>query len=174
ADLRGASAFRGSASRRPQRARRRACGRAKPCIVLGVVPHRGSVARGRHHRAGGDRPLALHRPANWPFRSRNFAHGAQRISRRISNMRSDQTGMPLNAAKILDAAQQREEKTAEDWLANFQKRSEEGLAKRAAEKNITPPPNEKALIEALAAKDHTEYDRMRPEGVATRGVRVGA
>jgi hypothetical protein len=35
------------------------------------------------------------------------------------------------------------------------------------------PPNEKALVEALARKDHTEYDRMRSEVAETLGIRVG-
>jgi hypothetical protein len=81
-------------------------------------------------------------------------------------MRDDKTGMPLNVAKILDAAQQREkaaqQRDADDYLAAFSKRSQEALAKQAAEKQIPPPPqNEKALVEALAAKDAVEYDRLR-------------
>ena len=88
-------------------------------------------------------------------------------------MKDDKTGMPLNVAKILDAAQQREEKAADDWLANFSKKSEEALAKRAAEKKTAGPPDEKALIEALARKDHTEYDRMRSGVAETLGIRVG-
>jgi putative DNA primase/helicase len=62
---------------------------------------------------------------------------------------------------------------ADDWLAAFAKKSDEALAKRAAEQKTTPPPNEKALVEALARKDHTEYDRMRVEVAETLGIRVG-
>src|SRR5262245_46230983 len=62
---------------------------------------------------------------------------------------------------------------ADDWLAAFAKQSKEALAKRAAEKQTTAPPNEKALVEALARKDHTEYDRMRVEVAETLGIRVG-
>ena len=88
-------------------------------------------------------------------------------------MKDDKTGMPLNVARILEAAQQREEKTADDWLVAYSKRSEEALAKRAAEKKTAAPPDEKALIEALARRDHTEYDRMRSEVAETLGIRVG-
>jgi putative DNA primase/helicase len=66
-----------------------------------------------------------------------------------------------------------QKKEAEDWLAAFSKRSEEALAKRAAEKQVAKPPDEKALIEALSRKDHTEYDRMRSEVADTLGMRVG-
>jgi hypothetical protein len=62
---------------------------------------------------------------------------------------------------------------ADDWLAAFAKKSQEALAKRAAEKQVEPRPDEKALIEALARKDHTEYDRMRGELAKTLGIRVG-
>jgi len=85
--------------------------------------------------------------------------------------------MPLNVAKILDDAQQREQqrekKAADDWLAEASRRSEEALAKKAAEKQIEKPPDQRALIEALASKDHVEYDRMRGEVAETLGVRVG-
>ena len=66
-----------------------------------------------------------------------------------------------------------EQKTAVDWLENFARKSQEALAKRAAEKKIVPPPDEKALVAALARKDHTEYDRVRAELAETLGVRVG-
>src|SRR4029077_1874908 len=56
-------------------------------------------------------------------------------------------------------------KKAEDWLAVFAEKSNEALTKRAAEKQLAPRPDEKALVEALARKDHTEYDRLRA-GVA--------
>jgi hypothetical protein len=62
---------------------------------------------------------------------------------------------------------------ADDWLSAFAKRSQDAIAKRAAEKKIAPPPDEKALVEALARKDHTEYDRVRGELAETLGMRVG-
>jgi Protein of unknown function (DUF3631) len=65
------------------------------------------------------------------------------------------------------------QRAADDWLAVFNKRSEEALAKRAAEKKIAPPPDEKALVEALARKDHTTYDHMRADLAETLGIRVG-
>jgi putative DNA primase/helicase len=87
-------------------------------------------------------------------------------------MKDDKTGMPLNVAKILDAAQQRQEKAADDWLADFSKKSEEALAKKAAEKNTAPPPDEGAVIEALARRTDTEYDKVRTEVADTLGIRV--
>jgi putative DNA primase/helicase len=66
-----------------------------------------------------------------------------------------------------------EGKKAANWLADFAKKAEEALAKRAAEKEFAPPPDEKALVEALARKDRTEYDRMRVELAKTLGMRVG-
>jgi hypothetical protein len=66
-----------------------------------------------------------------------------------------------------------EQKAADEWLAAFTKKSNEALAKRAAEKQTAPLPNEKALVEALASKNHTEYDRMRSELAETLGIRVG-
>ena len=63
--------------------------------------------------------------------------------------------------------------TADDWIAAFAKRSQEALAKKTAKKKIAPPPDEKALIAALAHKDHTEYDRVRGDLAETLGVRVG-
>jgi hypothetical protein len=65
------------------------------------------------------------------------------------------------------------QKQADDWLADFAKKSQEALAKKAAEKKIAPPPDEKALVAALARKDHTEYDRVRGELAETLGMRVG-
>src|SRR6516164_3639408 len=70
-------------------------------------------------------------------------------------------------------ADNQEQKAAVDWLADFASKSQEALAKRAAEKKIAPPPDEKALIAALARKDHTEYDRVRAELAETLGMRVG-
>jgi len=66
-----------------------------------------------------------------------------------------------------------EQRAADDWLATFAKKSQEALAKRAAENQGAPQPNEKALVEALARKDHTEYDRLRGDVAETLGVRVG-
>ena len=65
------------------------------------------------------------------------------------------------------------QRTADDWLATFAKKSQEALAKRAAENQGAPQPNEVALVEALARKDHTEYDRLRGDVAETLGVRVG-
>jgi Protein of unknown function (DUF3631) len=62
---------------------------------------------------------------------------------------------------------------ATDWIAKFAQQSQEALAKRAAEKKVTPAPDEKVLVEALARKDHTEYDRPRSGVAETLGVRVG-
>jgi putative DNA primase/helicase len=62
---------------------------------------------------------------------------------------------------------------ADDWLAAFAKKSQEALAKRAAEKQAGPRPDDKTLIEALARKDHTEYDRLRGDLAETLGIRVG-
>lgn len=65
------------------------------------------------------------------------------------------------------------ERAAEDWLSAFAKKSQEALAARDAEKQISPKPDEKALVEVLARKDHTEYDRVRGEVAETLGIRVG-
>jgi hypothetical protein len=75
------------------------------------------------------------------------------------------------AKDVVDAAMA--EKAAEDWLSAFAKRSQEALAKRDAEKKTAPRPDDKTLIETLARKDHTEYDRMRSEVAETLGIRVG-
>jgi hypothetical protein len=67
-----------------------------------------------------------------------------------------------------------ENKKAEDWLAAFAEKSNEALAKRAAEKaNGTARPDDKVVIAALARKDHTEYDRLRAGVAETLGIRVG-
>jgi putative DNA primase/helicase len=66
-----------------------------------------------------------------------------------------------------------DQQTADDWIAAFARKSQESLAKNAAEKKIAPPPDEKALIAALARKDHIEYDRMRADLAETLGMRVG-
>jgi putative DNA primase/helicase len=62
--------------------------------------------------------------------------------------------------------------SADDWLATFAKQSNEALAKKAAEKQIAPPPNEQALVEALARKSYTEYDKVRSKVAETLGIRV--
>jgi putative DNA primase/helicase len=64
------------------------------------------------------------------------------------------------------------QQSANDWIAGFAKKSQE-RAKRAAEKQIAPPPDEKALIEVLARKDCGEYDRIRADLAETLGMRVG-
>src|SRR5262245_36379129 len=66
-----------------------------------------------------------------------------------------------------------EQKAADDWLAAFAKKSQEERAERAAEKQIAPPPDEKALIEVLARKDYAEYDRVRADLAKTLGMRLG-
>ena len=66
-----------------------------------------------------------------------------------------------------------EQKAADNWLTAFSKKSEEALAKRDAEKKAEPRPDDKVLIERLAWKDHTEYDRMRAGLAETLGIRVG-
>ena len=65
-----------------------------------------------------------------------------------------------------------DQQSANDWLADFAKKSQEALAKRTAEKQLAPAPDEKALVEALARKDHTEYDRLRGDVAETIGIRV--
>jgi putative DNA primase/helicase len=69
--------------------------------------------------------------------------------------------------------QEKKVKEANDWLADFAKKSQEALAERAAAKKVTPAPDERVLVEALARKDHTEYDKVRSEVAETLGVRVG-
>jgi putative DNA primase/helicase len=74
-------------------------------------------------------------------------------------------------------ASSKQQKQADDWLAAFSRRSQEALAARDAEKQagkpVAPRPDDKTLIEALARKDHTEYDRVRADLAETLGVRVG-
>jgi Protein of unknown function (DUF3631) len=65
------------------------------------------------------------------------------------------------------------QQSANDWIASFAKKSQEERTKRAAEKQIAPPPDEKALIGALARKDYDEYDRVRADVAETLGMRVG-
>src|SRR5215510_13038178 len=99
---------------------------------------------------------------------------------------SDNAELPPEAERILKDAEKRakaekkhepppeltseEQKATDDWLAALAK---EALAARAAEKELAPPPDEKALVEALAAKDHTEYDRVRRPVAKKLGIRVG-
>ena len=85
---------------------------------------------------------------------------------------TDKVGLPPNVAKILDAAKEREQRKADDWIADFAKRSNEALAAKAAEKQVAPPPNEAVLVEALARKSDTEYDKVRGEVAETLGIRV--
>jgi hypothetical protein len=77
-------------------------------------------------------------------------------------------GEPTSADNVCS-----EQKAADDWLATFAKKSQEALAKRAAEKQAGPRPDDKTLIAALARKDHTEYDRLRGGVAETLGIRVG-
>jgi hypothetical protein len=73
------------------------------------------------------------------------------------------------AEQILGEVDQKNRTEAEDWLTPFARRSNEALAKRAAKKQLEKPPNEQALVEALARKDRTEYDKMRGELADTLG-----
>jgi putative DNA primase/helicase len=66
-----------------------------------------------------------------------------------------------------------EDKRADDWLAAFSRKSQEALAKRAAEKETDQAPAEKVVLAALARKDHAEYDKLRSEVAGALGVRVG-
>src|SRR5215475_10612512 len=134
------------------------------------MPHGRSHARGHHHRGRGDRPAGFSRPTGWTFRPRDFAHRAQWFSGRNKNMTSE---LPPEAAKILHDVDKRQVDKADDWLAAFSKKSNEALAKKAAEKQVEKPPDERSLVEALARKDHTEYDRMRSDVAETLGIRVG-
>jgi Protein of unknown function (DUF3631) len=66
-----------------------------------------------------------------------------------------------------------EKTAAADWLAAFNRKSEEALAKRAVEKQMAPPPGVAAVAEALAARDEVFYDRVRSDVADTLGIRVG-
>jgi putative DNA primase/helicase len=79
--------------------------------------------------------------------------------------------MIIDPMKAVDAAAAPEAKQAEGWIAKFSKQSEEALAKKAAEKNLSPPPNEDVLISQLARKDQAEYDKVRAEIAETLGIR---
>jgi hypothetical protein len=78
-----------------------------------------------------------------------------------------------NMAATEGGAQAAAEGKANNWLVAFNEESNAALAKRAAEKKIELPPDEKALIAALAAKDHTDYDKVRAKVAETLGIRVG-
>jgi len=66
-----------------------------------------------------------------------------------------------------------DQQSANDWLADLSKKSQEVRAKRTAEKQLAPAPDEKELVEVLARKDHTEYDRVRGDAAEAIGIRVG-
>jgi hypothetical protein len=66
-----------------------------------------------------------------------------------------------------------EASAADDWIAEFAKKSNEALAKKAAEKKQNPPPDAGAVVESLARKSHTEYDKVRKEVAESLGIRVG-
>jgi len=78
----------------------------------------------------------------------------------------------INGGASADNASSKQ-KAADDWLAAFAKKSQEALARRDAEQKAAPRPDDKMLIERLARKDHTEYDRMRADLAETLGIRVG-
>jgi hypothetical protein len=81
--------------------------------------------------------------------------------------------LPSEVKKALEEIESKNKAAANDWLAAFAKKSNDALAKRAAEKQTEKLPDERALIETLASKDHTEYDRMRSELADTLGIRLG-
>ena len=81
--------------------------------------------------------------------------------------------LPPEAEKILGDIDAKSKRAADDWLAEFSKKLNEALAARAAAEETAPRPDERALVEALASKDHSEYDRVRSEVAKTLGVRVG-
>ena len=81
--------------------------------------------------------------------------------------------MPPETEGILGDIESTQKAAAEDWLSAFSKKSNEALAKKAAEKRLKKPPSEQALVAALASRDHTTYDRMRSEIADTLGIRVG-
>jgi len=84
----------------------------------------------------------------------------------------DKTELPPEVEETLAKVDDEKKSAANDWLAAFAKKSNEALAKRAAKNKTAPPPDERALVEVLARKDHTEYDRMRSELADTLGIRV--
>src|SRR6516225_8794530 len=84
------------------------------------------------------------------------------------------TELPPEVEKTLEEIEGKNKTAAEDWLTAFSEKSKKALAKRAAEKKIEkPPPDERALVEVLASKGHSEYDRMRSDLADTLGIRVG-
>jgi putative DNA primase/helicase len=86
---------------------------------------------------------------------------------------TDETELPPEAEQLLGEIGEKNKAEAENWLAAFSKKSEEALAARAAEKSIAPTPDERVLVEALARKSDTEYDKVRAEVAETLGIRVG-
>jgi len=88
----------------------------------------------------------------------------------IENDELDVIGLAVDKAT---ENKQDAERQAEDWLADFNKKSNEALAKMAAATGKKAPPDEKAVINALARKDHTEYDRLRAEAAKALGIRKG-
>src|SRR5262249_49044689 len=111
------------------------------------------------------------RPVGRASRPRNHEHRAQRAPGRIEVMAKKK--LPPEAEDILGESEKRRTDAANDWLADFAKRSNEALAKKAAEKSATPAPDEGAVIEALARKPVTEYDKVRKYVAETLGIRVG-
>src|SRR5262249_34475571 len=87
-------------------------------------------------------------------------------------MSDEEIILPAETEEILGDVENKQKAAAEDWLAAFSKKSNEALAKKAAKKQVEKPPVEQALVEALARKDHTEYDRVRSELADTLGIRV--
>ena len=84
-----------------------------------------------------------------------------------------QVQLSPEAEEILGDVENKQKAATEDWLAAFSKKSNGALAKKAAKKQVEKPPDEQALVEALARKGHTEYDRMRSDLADTLGIRVG-
>jgi hypothetical protein len=78
-------------------------------------------------------------------------------------MSDEEVILPPETEEILGDVENKQKAAAEDWLAAFSKKSNEALAKKAAKKQVEKPPDEQALVEALARKGHTEYDRMRSD-----------
>ena len=79
----------------------------------------------------------------------------------------------FDPAKFVAATAAPAEKEAEDWIAKAARESNEALAKRAAGKNASPPPNQGALINVLARTAPTEYDLVRAEAAEALGLRKG-
>src|SRR5262249_8584192 len=88
-------------------------------------------------------------------------------------MGDEKVELPPETEGVLRDVENKQRAAAEDWLAAFAKKSNEALAKRAAEKKVEKAPDEAALVEALARKGHSEYDRVRGELADTLSIRVG-